>query len=71
MGPYRRPSPFPPPCRVRLFLEIGWAVIIAKCLTVPWLIARWQIPVHPGWVIVPTLIFAALITFLVLTPRRD
>jgi hypothetical protein len=59
------------PHRVRLFLEIGWAVIIAKCLAVPWLIARWQIPVHPGWVIVPTLIFAVLITLLVFAHRRD
>jgi hypothetical protein len=59
------------PRRARLCLEIGWAVIIAKCLAVPWLIARWQIPVHPGWVIVPTLIFAALITFLVFAHGRD
>ncbi|MGA2444174.1 MAG: hypothetical protein ABSG50_01955 [Opitutaceae bacterium] len=59
------------PRRVRLFLEIGWAVIIAKCLAVPWMIAHWQIPIHPGWVIVPTLIFAALVTFLVLAHWKD
>lgn len=58
------------PRRVRLLLEIGWAVIIAKCLAVPWVITRWQIPVHPGWVIVPTLILAAVVTFLVLTHRE-
>jgi hypothetical protein len=54
------------PRRMRLFLEIGWAVIIAKCLAVPWVIAHWQIPVHPGWVIVPTLMFAALVTLVAL-----
>ena len=59
-----------PSRRLRLFLEIGWLVIIAKCLAVPWVIARWQIPVNPGWVIVPTLIFAALVTLLVLTHRE-
>jgi flagellar biosynthesis protein FliR len=59
------------PQRIRLWLAIGWAVIIAKCLAVPWLIARWQIPVHPGWVIGPTLIFAALITLLVRVHRWD
>jgi len=50
------------PRRMRMMLEVGWAVIIAKCLAVPWVIAHWQIPVHPGWVIVPTLLFAALVT---------
>jgi hypothetical protein len=58
------------PRRVRLLLEIGWAVIVAKCLAVPWMITRWQIPVHPGWVIVPTLMFAALVTFLALKHRE-
>ncbi|MDD2764769.1 MAG: hypothetical protein PHE83_12435 [Opitutaceae bacterium] len=58
------------PRRVRLWFEIGWVVIIAKCLAVPWMIARWQIPVHPGWVIIPTLIFAALVTLLVLAHRE-
>jgi len=52
-------------------LEIGWAVIIAKCLAVPWVITRWQIPVHPGWVIVPTLLFAALVTLVILVWRGE
>jgi len=59
------------PRRVRLFLGIGWAVILGKCLAVPWVIARWQIPIHPGWVIVPTLIFAALVTGVVLAHYRE
>jgi len=58
--------PFGLPRQVRLVLEIGWVLVIAKCLAVPWVIARWQIPVHPGWVIAPTLIFAALVTLVVL-----
>lgn len=67
-APLTMPAAFPR--RVRLLLEIGWAVIIAKCLAVPWVINRWQIPVHPGWVIVPTLILAVLVTFLALTHRE-
>jgi len=59
-------SPGSSPRRVRLFLAIGWTVILVKCLAVPWVIARWRIPIHPGWVIVPTLIFAALVTVVVL-----
>jgi hypothetical protein len=59
------------PRRVRLFLTIGWGVIIAKCLAVPWVLTRWQIPIHPAWVIVPTLLFAALVTSLVLVYRKE
>lgn len=58
------------PRDIRLWLEIGWVVIVAKCLAVPWVITRWQIPVHPGWVIGPTLIFAVLITLVVLAHSR-
>jgi len=57
--------------RTRLFLEIGWLVIVVKCLVVPWVITRWQIPVHPGWVIVPTLMYAALVTIVVMAVRRE
>jgi hypothetical protein len=57
--------------RTRWILEIGWIVIIAKCLAVPWVVSHWQVPVHPGWVIAPTLIFAALVTLVVLTWRKE
>lgn len=57
------------PRRVWVFLAIGWVVIVAKCLALPWVFAHWRIPVHPAWVIVPTLLFAALVTVVIL-PRR-
>jgi len=57
--------------RTRLVLEIGWLVIIAKCLAVPWVVARWQVPIHPAWVIVPTLIFGALVTVVVVAWRKE
>jgi uncharacterized membrane protein len=64
-------SPDSLPRRVRLFLEIGWAVIIVKCLAVPWVIAHWKIPFNPGWVIVPTLMFAVLVTVVVVAHYRE
>ena len=67
-APLAIPAAFPR--RLRLLLEISWVIIIAKCLAVPWVISRWQIPVHPGWVIVPTLIFASLVTLVVLAHRE-
>lgn len=55
------------PRRTVFGLGIGWFIIIAKCLAMPWVFARWEIPVDSGWVIVPTLIFALLVTLIVLT----
>lgn len=47
----------------RLILA-GWAVIIVKCFVVAWAIDHYAIPVHSGWVIVPTLFMAAICTAL-------
>ena len=57
--------------RTRRFLEIGWLIIVAKCLAVPWVISHWQVPVHPGWVIVPTLVFAVVVTLVVMFLREE
>ncbi len=57
--------------RTHWFLGVGWAVIVLKCLAVPWVIDRWQVPVQPGWVIVPTILFAALVTLVVLASREN
>lgn len=59
------------PRRVRLFLEIGWVLVIAKCLAVPWIVDHYRIPFGAGWVIIPTLAFAALVTLVVITHRDD
>ena len=59
------------PRRDRLMLEIGWVLIIAKCLAVPWVVDRYQIPFGSGWVIIPTLLFAGLVTLVVLTHHDD
>ncbi len=59
------------PRRTRRILEVGWAVVLLKCLATPWVIAHWQIPVHPAWVIAPTIVFAVLITLLVWTASAE
>jgi hypothetical protein len=59
------------PRRIRLLLEACWVVLVAKCLAVPWVVAHWQIPVHPAWVIVPTLVFGVLITVVALRSPRE
>ena len=52
------------PLRVRWFLVAAWLVILAKCAVVWWAVGHWHMPFNAGWVIIPTLIFAALATTL-------
>ena len=52
------------------WLAIAWVLVIAKCLMVPWAIGHWHIPFGPAWIVVPTLIFAAVATLLLLTRFR-
>jgi hypothetical protein len=46
----------------RWFLGVAWLVIVAKCFVVWWAIPHYHVPVHPLWIIGPTLFFAALVT---------
>lgn len=55
----RRPSP-----SLERLILIGWVIIIAKCFIVAWAIERFAIPIHSGYVIVPTLFMAAICTAL-------
>lgn len=59
------------PVRMRWFLLLAWLLILAKCTIVWWAIGHWNVPIHPGWVIWPTLITAALATGLWLGIRED
>ena len=49
---------------VERLILVAWVIIIAKCLVVAWAIEHYAIPVHPGWVVVPTLFMAAICTAL-------
>ena len=48
----------------RWFLGVAWVVIVAKCLVVWWAVPHFHVPVHPMWIIGPTLFFAAWVTVL-------
>ena len=43
----------------RLILA-GWLLIVVKCFAVVWVIDHWAVPFHPYWIIVPTILMAAL-----------
>ena len=45
----------------RLILAF-WVVIVVKCLVVIWAIDHWAVPFNPYWIIVPTILMAALCT---------
>jgi len=56
---------------MRWFLLAAWLVILVKCSVVWWAIGYWHVPFHPGWVVYPTLIFAAVATALWLALRDE
>ena len=45
----------------RLILA-GWLAIVVKSFVVIWAIDHWSVPFHPYWIIVPTILMAALCT---------
>ncbi len=55
---------------VEHWLLIGWIAIAFKCAAVWWVCLRYAVPVHPLWVIVPTVLMAALGTFIYLKKRN-
>lgn len=59
------------PVSMRWFVSLAWVVILAKCVLVWWAIDHWNVPVHPAWIIGPTLGMAALATILWLGHVED
>jgi hypothetical protein len=55
--------------RSEVILAIGWLLILAKCFAVNWACAAYAVPVNPGWIILPSLLFAVVCTWLYW--RRD
>ena len=55
--------------RLELVLAVGWLLILLKCAAIYWACHRYQVPISPWWLIVPTLAFATLCT--VVYWRRD
>jgi hypothetical protein len=59
------------PSRVRWWMAVAWVLIVVKCILVWWSIGHWQVPIHPLWIVAPTLIFAGLASLLWLTHEPD
>jgi hypothetical protein len=49
------------PWMERLLL-VCWLLIVIKCFFVIWAVNRWSIPFSPYWIILPTILMAALCT---------
>ena len=45
---------------VERLIFAGWLLIVIKCFVIIWAINYWAVPVHPYWIIVPTILMAAL-----------
>lgn len=55
--------------RAERVLVAGWVLVLAKCVLLHWTIRAYAVPIHPWWLIGPTLAFAALCTWVYW--RRD
>jgi hypothetical protein len=47
-------------------LWIGWSLIAVKTVVVFWAVRHYHIPFSPWWVVAPTVVFAALVTWVYL-----
>ncbi len=50
--------------RSERWIIAGWILIIAKCVALWWLIDAYQVPIHPLWLVAPTVAFGLLATAL-------
>ncbi len=51
------------PCAER-WIVAGWVLIALKCVLLWWAIDAYQVPIHPLWLVVPTVAFGLLATAL-------
>jgi hypothetical protein len=55
----------------RWVVGVAWLLIIIKCFVVVWAIRHYQVPIHPFWIIGPTLAFAGVATSIWLAHEED
>ncbi len=48
--------------RFARLLRLFWVVIAVKCGALWWVMRHYRVPIHPLWVVAPTLLFAGLCT---------
>lgn len=52
-------------------MAVAWVLIAVKCVLVWWAMNHWAFATHPLWVVGPTLLFAALVTAILLTHHSE
>lgn len=50
--------------RAERWIIAGWLLIFAKCVAMWWAIETYRVPIHPMWLVGPTIIFGVLATAL-------
>ena len=50
--------------RTEKLILAGWVLIAVKSWLMIWLVEKYRVPINASWVIVPTVVFAALCTAL-------
>ena len=50
--------------RSEKWIAAGWVLILVKCAFIWWAIITYNVPIHPLWLVAPTIAFAALATAL-------
>jgi len=56
--------------KVEIIIAVCWILIAVKTVFVFWACRRYRIPFSPLWVVVPTIVFAALCTGIYVFRRR-
>lgn len=50
--------------RSERWIAVGWILIATKCTAMWWAIETYSVPIHPLWLVGPTLVFGLLATAL-------
>ena len=48
--------------RAERWIIVGWLLIVVKCAALWWLIEAYRVPIHPLWLVAPTVLFGLLAT---------
>lgn len=51
-----------PERHTQFWIIVGWVLIALKCVAIWWACNTYSVPIHPLWLIVPTVLFGLLAT---------
>lgn len=49
----------------------AWFLLVLKCALLWWAIEHWRLPLHPLWLVIPSLAFGVLATWTWMAYRRE